>query len=224
MVAEAIDRPLAALFLGLASVLLASPHLHAAPPAGLLVEVRGTVGIPGWHRVDPPTLWAALEAAHADADDVTDQALQLGDAVVVGPTGPTVTRVGQPLLLGRPLSVLDDPAEAFADLPGVGDDDVARLGRPGSDARRTPPGRIARWSERAPRAVVAAPPKVINVNLDTAEALEALPGVGPALAARIVAYRQAHGPFREVADLDAVSGIGPATLARIKPMATVTAR
>ena len=159
MVAEAIDRPLAALFLGLASVLLASPHLHAAPPAGLLVEVRGTVGIPGWHRVDPPTLWAALEAAHADADDVTDQALQLGDAVVVGPTGPTVTRVGQPLLLGRPLSVLDDPAEAFADLPGVGDDDVARLGRPGSDARRTPPGRIARWSERAPRAVVAAPPR-----------------------------------------------------------------
>jgi competence protein ComEA len=44
--------------------------------------------------------------------------------------------------------------------------------------------------------------------------LETLPGVGPALAARIIAFREAHGPFQSVADVLAVSGIGPATLDR----------
>ncbi len=54
----------------------------------------------------------------------------------------------------------------------------------------------------------------INVNTATALELEALPGVGPALAARIVAHRQAHGPFRRPEDLLAVSGIGEKTLTR----------
>ena len=39
-------------------------------------------------------------------------------------------------------------------------------------------------------------------------ALQALPGVGPALARRIVAHREAHGPFRRPADLLRVPGIG----------------
>lgn len=43
-------------------------------------------------------------------------------------------------------------------------------------------------------------------------ALETLPGVGPALAARIIAFRDAYGPFQSVTDVLAVSGIGPATL------------
>ncbi len=45
-------------------------------------------------------------------------------------------------------------------------------------------------------------------------ALETLPGVGPSLAARIIAFREAHGPFQSVSDVLAVSGIGPATLDR----------
>jgi competence protein ComEA len=44
--------------------------------------------------------------------------------------------------------------------------------------------------------------------------LETLPGVGPALATRIIAFREAHGPFQSVSDVLAVSGIGPATLDR----------
>jgi competence ComEA-like helix-hairpin-helix protein len=222
MATEGIDRPLAGVFLALASALLFAPALSPPPPAGLLVEVRGTVGIPGWHRVNPPTLWAALEAAHGDARNVDDRPLKLGDAVAVGPHGPQVVPVGQPLLVGLPLSLADGPAEAFADLPGVSDDDVARLAPAGTAGRSRPPGRIARWAERAPRAIVAAPPSPVNVNRASAEALEALPGIGPALAARIVAYREAHGPFRDVGDLDAVSGIGPATLDRILPKATVS--
>jgi competence protein ComEA len=44
--------------------------------------------------------------------------------------------------------------------------------------------------------------------------LETLPGVGPALAGRIIDWRTQNGPFRSVSDLLAVSGIGPATLER----------
>ncbi len=54
----------------------------------------------------------------------------------------------------------------------------------------------------------------IAINRATAAELERLPGVGPALAGRIVAYREAHGPFRSPQDLLAVSGIGEKTLAR----------
>ncbi len=41
--------------------------------------------------------------------------------------------------------------------------------------------------------------------------------VGPALAARIVAYREQHGRFHRVDELDAVSGLGPASVEKLKP-------
>jgi competence ComEA-like helix-hairpin-helix protein len=61
---------------------------------------------------------------------------------------------------------------------------------------------------------------VLNVNRATAVELEALPGVGPALARRIVADREARGPFAAVAALDRVPGIGPALLARLGRLVT----
>ena len=57
----------------------------------------------------------------------------------------------------------------------------------------------------------------INFNEATKEDLEALPGVGPVLAGRIVAYRQTHGPFRRIEDLQKVSGIGPKNLEQLRP-------
>ncbi len=57
----------------------------------------------------------------------------------------------------------------------------------------------------------------LDLNQATLEDLEALPGIGPALAGRIVDYRQRHGPFKNIDDLENVSGIGPKKLALIKP-------
>lgn len=57
----------------------------------------------------------------------------------------------------------------------------------------------------------------IDPNRATTIELERLPRVGPGLAERIVAHRQAHGPFRTLGDLDAVSGIGPALLESLAP-------
>ena len=57
----------------------------------------------------------------------------------------------------------------------------------------------------------------LDLNRATAQDLDALPGLGPALAQRIVDYRKAHGPFKQIEDLSAVSGIGPHNLQRLKP-------
>lgn len=61
----------------------------------------------------------------------------------------------------------------------------------------------------------------INVNSASASELEALPGVGPVLAERIVAWRTTNGPFRSVDELSEVSGIGDAVLAQIRTQARV---
>jgi competence protein ComEA len=56
----------------------------------------------------------------------------------------------------------------------------------------------------------------IDLNRSSASQLEQLPGVGPVLAERIVAYREANGPFDEVEDLLDVPGIGEAKLAGMR--------
>ena len=62
---------------------------------------------------------------------------------------------------------------------------------------------------------------LVNLNTATAEQLEALPGIGPALAGRILAWRDDHGRFASVDELQEVSGIGPATFAELADLVTV---
>ena len=56
----------------------------------------------------------------------------------------------------------------------------------------------------------------IDLNLADVETLDTLPGLGPAKAQALVAWRAAHGPCSRVADLLAVPGIGAATVAAIR--------
>ena len=68
------------------------------------------------------------------------------------------------------------------------------------------------------------PPDVsspISLNEATLAQLDSLPGVGPATAAAIIAYRDQHGPFRNVDALADVRGIGPAKLDQLRPLVTV---
>jgi len=62
---------------------------------------------------------------------------------------------------------------------------------------------------------------MVNLNTATSAQLRSLPGVGAALAERIIEYRRSHGPFERVEQLDNVRGIGPATMARLRPMVYV---
>jgi competence protein ComEA len=57
----------------------------------------------------------------------------------------------------------------------------------------------------------------LDLNRATPEDLAAVPGLGPALAQRIVDYRQAHGPFKQVTDLSEINGIGPQNLPKLQP-------
>jgi competence protein ComEA len=61
----------------------------------------------------------------------------------------------------------------------------------------------------------------VSINSASAAQLEALDGVGPATAQRIVAYRQQHGGFRSLQELDEVAGIGPKRLAALLPQLTL---
>ncbi|MFF2243919.1 helix-hairpin-helix domain-containing protein [Arthrobacter sp. NPDC058130] len=58
----------------------------------------------------------------------------------------------------------------------------------------------------------------VNINTASAEELGTLPRVGPVLAQRIVDWRQQHGRFKTVQELDAVDGIGPKLLAALLPL------
>jgi competence protein ComEA len=79
---------------------------------------------------------------------------------------------------------------------------------PGPAARPTPAG--------AP-----APGGLVNLNTATLAQLDALPGVGPVLAQRILAYRDQHGGFAAVGDLRQVDGIGDARYEQLKDLVTV---
>jgi competence protein ComEA len=61
----------------------------------------------------------------------------------------------------------------------------------------------------------------VNINVADSAALETLPRVGPSLAARIIAWRQANGRFGAVEDLLSVSGIGEKTFAGLKDLVTI---
>ena len=58
----------------------------------------------------------------------------------------------------------------------------------------------------------------VHLNTATLEQLDALPGVGPVTAQKILDYRQKHGAFANVDELDAVPGIGPARLEQLRDL------
>lgn len=72
----------------------------------------------------------------------------------------------------------------------------------------------------APRPSAAAPSGPIDLNRATASQLDALPGIGPVLAGRIVEQRARQGAFRSVDELLAVRGIGPRLFERLRPLVT----
>jgi competence protein ComEA len=61
----------------------------------------------------------------------------------------------------------------------------------------------------------------ININMASADALDALPGVGEVTANRIISYRETNGPFRSVDDLVLIQGISDRTIDGFRDMVTV---
>ena len=58
---------------------------------------------------------------------------------------------------------------------------------------------------------------VVNINTANSQQLQLLPRVGPALAERIITFRESNGPFKRVEELVAVRGIGEKSLEQLRP-------
>jgi competence protein ComEA len=61
----------------------------------------------------------------------------------------------------------------------------------------------------------------VNINLAMAAELETLPRIGPAMAQRIIEYREANGPFASIQDIQNVPGVGPATFEGLQDLISV---
>ncbi len=95
---------------------------------------------------------------------------------------------------------------------------TAKAGTPRTASSR----RLTRSTLDSTRVPDPVPP--IDVNAASAAELERLPRVGPALAARIVAWREKNGPFESLESLRHVRGIGPATARLLAPLVTFSGR
>lgn len=123
-----------------------------------------------------------------------------------------------------PGSIVKDGLAAAGGPAPDADLDHINLAQPLSDGQQViVPRRGEALSPTAASATVSsnAVNGLININTASAQELEALPGIGPALAQSIVSYRNEHGPFQAVEDLKNVPGIGEARFERLKGLITV---
>ncbi|UNX53632.1 ComEA family DNA-binding protein [Georgenia sp. TF02-10] len=159
----------------------------------------GVVELSGGARVADAVAAAGGATAEAELAAVNlARPVADGEQVYVPRVGESPPAVAGPPPAGAP------PA---AGQPGAGGD-------PGAGTGETGAGTGAGGGTGAPAGLV-------NLNTATAEELDTLPGIGPALAGRILDWRELNGPFTSVADLDEVAGIGPATMARLADLVTV---
>lgn len=82
--------------------------------------------------------------------------------------------------------------------------------------------RVAYVASQETRA--ATPSPSVNVNTATAAQFEALPGIGPSMAQRIVTYREKNGPFKKLEDLMNIQGVGEKSFLKLRPYLTIGAQ
>jgi competence ComEA-like helix-hairpin-helix protein len=130
-------------------------------------------------------------------------------------------RAGHPDLVER-LEQLDREPPVTADGHAVGSTNRPSASPAHERARATSPTeRRARPAKLTAPPVEAPPPGPLDLNQAGADELSRLPGVGPGLAQRIVAAREADGRFASVDDLRRVRGLGRARLKRLRSLVTI---
>jgi len=157
-------------------------------------------------------------------------AVTLGSLIWIASVTP-VTKVmpGQPQLLAKhPIATVSSPQPAAVSTarPSLAAANQAAASSPhGPVALPIEASEPARLSEKAaPDSPPARQPgaRQVDLNQATLSDLEALPGVGPKLAQRVIEHRDEKGPFRSVDDLRQVRGIGRKKFDRLRPHVLVT--
>lgn len=136
-------------------------------------------------------------------------------------------------LVASHLQAASDPVPA--DFYAAADEAFAAPAAPGAEPAATAPVRFGAASASgldstaaevaeaeveaaaAPRRTGKPPPAPTNINTASEADLQRLPGIGPALAARIVEHRRVHGPFRQPEQITDVKGIGEKKLEKMAP-------
>lgn len=185
---------------------------RAGPASGALVPA--VVG------ASPAAAMPGLAPASAPAEATAGPSPSESATVVVDVVG----KVRSPGLIVLPAGsrVFDALSEAGGPRAGVNtsDQNLARVLVDGEQIRIGLDPTTA-VQPAAPAAPTAPPGTPTDLNTATAAQLEALPGVGPVLAQRILDHRQATGGFTTVEQLMDVSGIGEATFADLQPFVVV---
>lgn len=173
--------------------------------------------------------WRSRSQVTAGADLIPDGVSR------VSPDAQRVAAVAadRPLAPGEKLDPDLVTAKELMRLPGVGptlaerivvDRDANGPFRTIEGLDRVPgvgPATIRRLAPHLRFAGAPARPELVDLNRADAEALASLPGIGPARARAIVAWRMEHGPFRSMASLTEVRGVGPALVEGLAGMAVV---
>lgn len=166
----------------------------------------------------PPPAGATQTSAHVP-DPVVGEAAETASTVVVAVVG----LVARPGLVTVPSGsrVADAIEAAGGFLPGT-DPAAVNLAAVVADGQQIAVG-VAGAADGgvAPGPGSPAPGGLVNLNTASVTELDALPGIGPVLAQRIVDHRSQQGRFRSVAELDDVPGIGPAIAAELAELVTV---
>ena len=162
---------------------LGRPAVEAVPAAGETIAASGSPAL----STAPPTGVVVVSVV----------GLVASPGLVTLPAG---SRVGDALAAAGGLLPEADPSSVNA---------AALL----TDGQQIAVGVPAAAGAPAPGSPASAAGGLLDLNAATAADLDALPGIGPVLAQRIVDHRAEHGPFTSVDQLDDVSGIGPAIFA-----------
>lgn len=165
----------------------------SSAPAELVVHVSGAVASPGVVRLPSGArVDDALRAAGGATGEAELAAVNLARPVVDGEQIHVPVPGEEPPAVAAPAPAADAPSAG--DATGAGDGATDGGGEGGG---------------------------LIDLNTASVAELDELPGVGPAIAQRIVDHREQNGPFESVDQLEEVSGIGPATLEKMRDRATV---
>ena len=179
----------------------AAEQLYQPPAPGqdtaqLMVHVAGAVKRPGLYRVEPGTrVYEVIELAGGFAAEADTEAANLAELVEDG---------GKVIVPHKPKP---EPEPLPPPAPKPSPPPVAKPLHPSPAPQPTKP--------------VTAVPLLVDLNTATQAELERVPGIGPVLAQRIIAYRQRYGRFKTVHELRFIQGIGQHTFDKIKPYVTI---